>query len=71
MIVFIIIFLVQIRTGFPGGSESKVSVHNVRDLSLIPGLVISPREGNGLPTPVSSLENSIDCIVHGGAKSWT
>ena len=52
MIVFIIIFLVQIRTDFPGGSESKVSVRNVRDLSLIPGLVISPREGNGLPPPV-------------------
>ena len=52
MIVFIILFLVQIRTDFPGGSESKVSVRNVRDLSLIPGLVISPREGNGLPAPV-------------------
>ena len=32
---------------FPGGSDSKVSVYNVGDLSLIPGLGRSPGEGNG------------------------
>ena len=60
LIVLIIIFLVQIRTGFPGGSENKVSVHSVRDLSLVPGLVIPPTEGNGYSLRYSCLENSMD-----------
>ena len=34
---------------FPGGSDSKVSVYSVRDLSSIPGLGRSPGEGNGNP----------------------
>ena len=33
--------------GFPGGSDGKESVHNVRDLGSIPGLGRSPGEGNG------------------------
>ena len=28
-----------------------------------------PREGNGYPLQYSGLENSMDCIVHGVAKS--
>ena len=32
---------------FPGGSDDKESVHNVRDLGSIPGLGRSPGEGNG------------------------
>ena len=28
-------------------------------------------EGNGNPLQYSGLENSMDCIVHGAAKSWT
>ena len=31
----------------------------------------SPGEGNGYPLQYSGLENSIDGIVHGVAKSWT
>ena len=31
----------------------------------------APLEKERLPTPVSGLENLIDCIVHGIAKSWT
>ena len=31
----------------------------------------SPGEGKGCPFQYSGLENSIDCIVHGVAKSWT
>ena len=31
----------------------------------------SPGEGKGHPLRYSGLENSIDCIVHGVAKSWT
>ena len=32
--------------GFPGGSAGKESTCNVGDLGLIPGLGISPGEGN-------------------------
>ena len=31
----------------------------------------SPGEEKGYPLQYSSLENSIDCIVHGVAKNWT
>ena len=31
--------------GFPGGSDSKASACNARDLDLIPGLGRSPEEG--------------------------
>ena len=51
------------------GSAGKESACNVGDLSLIPGLGRSPGEGKGYPLQYSGLENSIDCIVHGVAKS--
>ena len=35
---------------------------------MIPGLGGSPGEGNGYPLQYSSLENSMDCIVHGVTK---
>ena len=35
------------------------------------GLGRSPGEGQGYPLQYSGLENSMDCIVHGVAKSWT
>ena len=35
--------------GFPGGSDSKVSVCNTEDPGLIPGSGRSPGEGNGYP----------------------
>ena len=41
------------------------------DLALIPGLGRSPGEGKGYPFQCSGLENSMDCIVHGFAKSRT
>ena len=41
---------------------------NVGDLGLIPGLGRSPGEGNNYPLQYSCLENSMDCIVHGGHK---
>ena len=31
----------------------------------------SPADGNGYLLQYSGLENSMDCIVHGVAKSWT
>ena len=55
--------------GFPGGSAGKESACNVGDLGSIPGLRRSPGEGKGYPLQYSGLENSMDCIVYGVAKS--
>ena len=57
--------------GFSGGSDGKVSACSVGDLGLILGLGRSPGEGNSYPLQYSGLENSMDCIVHGVAKSQT
>ena len=53
-----------------GGLAGK-SVCNAGDLGLIPGLYRSPGEGKGYALQYSGLENSMDCTVHGVAKSWT
>ena len=45
---------------FPGDSDSKASVYNVRDLGSIPGLGRFPGEGNGNPLQYSCLENPMD-----------
>ena len=37
----------------------------------MPGLGKSPGEGKGYPLQDSGLENSMDCIAHGVAESWT
>ena len=42
---------------FPGGSGVKASACNAEDLGLIPGLGLSPGEGNGNPLQYSWLEN--------------
>ena len=57
--------------GFPGGLACKESACNVGDLGSIPGLGRSPREGNSYFLQYSGLENSMDCIVHRVAESWT
>ena len=49
--------LQHIRSGFPGGSEVKVSACHAGDLGLIPGSGRSPGEGNGNPLQYSCLEN--------------
>ena len=49
----------------------KESSLNVGDLGSIPGLGRSPGEGNSYPLQYSGLENSMDSIVHGVAKSQT
>ena len=59
----------QVDKSFPGGSDGKESACIVGDLASIPGLGRSPGERNGYPLQNSGLENSIDCIVHGVAKS--
>ena len=57
--------------GFPCGSSGKESACIGGDLGSIPGLGRSPGEGKSYPLQYSGLENSMDCIVHEVAKSWT
>ena len=61
-------------TGFPGGSDGKVSACNAGDPGSIPGSGRSSGEGNGSPLQYSCLENPMDrgtwwATVHGVAKS--
>jgi len=56
---------------FPGGLDGKESACKEGDLGSIPGLGRSPGEGNGYPLQYFGLENSMNCIVHGVAKSQT
>jgi len=55
----------------PCGSAGKESTYNVGHLGSIPRLRRSLGEGKGYPLQYSGLENSMDCIVHGIANSWT
>jgi len=59
-----------------GGSEDKESACNAEDLDLIPGSGRCPVGGNGNPSSVLGLENSMDrgawqVTVPGVAKSQT
>ena len=56
---------------FPCGSTGTESACKTGGLGLIPGLRRSPGEGKGYPLQYSGLENFMDCIVHGVAKSRT
>ena len=56
---------------FPGGSPGKECACKAQDLGSICGLGRSPGEGNRYPLQYSGLENSMDCLVHGVAKSQT
>ena len=60
----------QIRNR-PDSSVGKESACNAGDLGSIPGLGRSPGEGKGYPLQYLGLENSMDCIVYGVAKSRT
>ena len=56
--------------GFPGGSDTRESACNARDLCSNPGVGRSPGEGNGYQLQHSNLENSMDrgdwqAMVHG------
>ena len=57
--------------GFPHSSVGKESTCHEGNPDLIPGSGRSPAEGKGYPLQYSGLENSMDYIVHGVAKSWT
>ena len=52
-------------------SAGKESACNVGDLGSIPGLERSPGEGKGSLLQYSGLEDSVDCVVPGVAKSQT
>ena len=51
--------------GFSYGWAGKESSCNTGDLDSILGLGRSSGEGKGYPLQYSSLENSVNCIVHG------
>ena len=57
--------------GFPDSSVGKEFACNAGDLSSMSGLGRSSGEGKGDPLQYSGLENSMDCIGHGIAKSQT
>ena len=57
--------------GFPDSSVGKGSACDAGDPGSIPGSGRSTGEGIGYPLQYSGLENSMDCVVHGVAKSWT
>ena len=56
---------------FPCGSAGKKSTCSVGDLGSTPGLGRAPGEGKGYVLQYSGLQNAMDCIVHGVAKSQT
>ena len=60
LMIYCVCVCVCIHTymGFPGDLDGKESACNVGDLSLIPGLVRSPGEGNDNPLQCSCLEKS-------------
>ena len=57
--------------GFLCSSAGKESTCNAGDPGSISGLGRSPGEENSHPLQYSGLENSMDSIVHGVAKSKT
>ena len=60
-----------VQSFFPDCSVGKESACNAGDPSLIPGSGRSSGEGKGYLLQYSDLENSMDCIMHGMAKSRT
>ena len=56
---------------FPDSSVGKESACNAGDPGSIPRVGRSAGEGIGYPLQYSGLENSMDFIAHGVAKSWT
>ena len=57
--------------GFSCGWTGKESACSVVHLGSMPGLGRSPGEGKGYPLQYSGLENSMDWLAHGVAKSYT
>ena len=53
------------------GQEAPLELDLGLDLGSNPGLGRSRGEGKGYPLQYSGLENSMECVVHGVAKSQT
>ena len=66
-----ILYMTVCMLGFRGGSAGEESACSAGDLGLLPGLGRAPGEGKGYPLRYSGLENPMDCIGLGVAKSWT
>ena len=56
--------------GFLGGSDSKESAYNGRDLGSVPGLGRSPGGGHGNPLQYSCLENLYGQRSLAGYSPW-
>ena len=54
-----------------GSSAGKEAACNMGDLGSISGLGRCPKEGNSYALQYSGLENSMDCVVLGVAKTQT
>ena len=65
------LMIASLLWGLPCGSAGEESICSAGDLGLIPGLGRSPGERKGYPLQYSGLENSMDCVVRGVAKSPT
>ena len=65
------VFESPVHNGFPCGSAGKKSTCSAGDLGSVSELGRSPEKGKGYPFQYVGLENSMDCIIHGVAKSWT
>ena len=63
--------MINIKVNEYCGSAGKEFTCNMGDLDSVPGLGRYLEEGKGYPIQYFGLENSMDCIVHGVAKSWT
>ena len=63
--------LLLLSLGFPDSSVGKEFTCNAGDPGSIPGSGRSAGEGIDYPLQYSGLENSMDCNIHGVAKSWT
>ena len=73
---FLYFHMIYYNEDFPGSSDSKESVCNARDLSLVPGSGRSPGKGNGNPLYYSGLEIPMGrgawwATVHRVTKSQT
>ena len=55
---------------WPGGSDSKESTCNIRDLGSVPGLRRFPGEGNSYPLQYSGLENCCGQRSLEGYSPW-
>ena len=63
--------LIALRASLVAQLVGKESACNVGDLGSIPGLGRSSGEEKAYPHQYSGMENPMDCIVHGVAKSQT